>query len=155
KDAALERRFQPIQVDEPTLDETVQILKGLRDRYEAHHRVTITDEAIDAAANLSDRYITDRFLPDKAIDLIVEAGSKVRLRYYTIPPNLKELEKKLEEVKKEKDSAVLSQEFEKAASYRDQEQKLREKLETTKNKWKEEQGQEDLSVTEEDIAAVV
>src|SRR5699024_12821632 len=107
------------------------------------------------AAELSNRYITDRVHPDKAIDLIDESGSKVRLRYYTIPPNLKELEKELEEVKKEKDSAVLSQEFEKAASYRDQEQKLREKLETTKNKWKEEQGQEDLSVTEEDIAAVV
>src|SRR5690625_4526890 len=101
KDAALERRFQPIQVDEPTLDETVQILKGLRDRYEAHHRVTITDEAIDAAANLSDRYITDRFLPDKAIDLIDEAGSKVRLRSYTIPPNLKALEQERESVRKE------------------------------------------------------
>src|SRR5699024_9986300 len=109
KDATLERRFQPIQVDEPTLDETIQILKGLRDRYEAHHRVTITDEAIDAAANLSDRYLTDRFLPDKAIDLIDEAGSKVRFRSYTIPPNLKELEKKLEEVRKEKDAAVQSQ----------------------------------------------
>src|SRR5699024_5673065 len=99
--------------------------------------------------------ITDRFLPDKAIDVSVETGSKVRLRSYTILPNLKELEKELEEVKKEKDSAVRSQEYEKAATYRDQEQKLREKLETTKNKWKEEQGQEDLSVTEEDIAAVV
>ena len=92
KDAALERRFQPIQVDEPTLEETIQILKGLRDRYEAHHRVTITDEAIEAAAQLSDRYITDRFLPDKAIDLIDEAGSKVRLQSYTVPPNLKQLE---------------------------------------------------------------
>src|SRR5699024_8595689 len=133
KDAALERRFQPIQVDEPTLEETEKILKGLRDRYEAHHRVTITDEAIEAATQLSDRYITGRFLPDKAIDLIDEAGSKVRLRSYTVPPNLKELEQELEEVKKEKDSAVLSQEFEKAASYRDQEQKIREKFETTKN----------------------
>ncbi|ASN03707.1 ATP-dependent protease ATP-binding subunit ClpC [Virgibacillus necropolis] len=155
KDAALERRFQPIQVDEPTLDETIQILRGLRDRYEAHHRVTITDEAIDAAANLSNRYITDRFLPDKAIDLIDEAGSKVRLRSYTIPPNLKELEQKLEEVRKEKDAAVQSQEFEKAASLRDSEQKLREELEQTKNQWKEKQGQEDSEVTIEDIAAVV
>src|SRR5699024_3596655 len=155
KDAALERRFQPIQVDEPTLDETVQILKGLRDRYEAHHRVTITDEAIDAAANLSDRYITDRFLPDKAIDLIDEAGSKVRLRSYTIPPNLKELEKKLEEVRKEKDAAVQSQEFEKAASLRDSEQRLRAALEQMRNEWKEKQGQEDSEVTEEDIASVV
>ena len=102
KDAALERRFQPIQVDEPTVEESIQILKGLRDRYEAHHRVTITDEAIEAAVKLSDRYISDRFLPDKAIDLIDEAGSKVRLRSYTTPPNLKELEEKLEEVRKKK-----------------------------------------------------
>ncbi|WP_430789327.1 ATP-dependent protease ATP-binding subunit ClpC [Virgibacillus flavescens] len=155
KDAALERRFQPIQVDEPTLEETIQILRGLRDRYEAHHRVTITDDAIDAAANLSNRYITDRFLPDKAIDLIDEAGSKVRLRSYTIPPNLKELEQKLEEVRKEKDAAVQGQEFEKAASLRDSEQKLREELEQTKNQWKEKQGQEDSEVTIEDIASVV
>lgn len=155
KDAALERRFQPIQVDEPTLDETVQILKGLRDRYEAHHRVTITDEAIEAAANLSDRYITDRFLPDKAIDLIDEAGSKVRLRSYTIPPDLKELEQKLEEVRKEKDSAVQAQEFEKAASLRDSEQRYREELEETKNQWKEKQGQETSEVAIEDIASVV
>lgn len=155
KDAALERRFQPIQVDEPTIDETVQILEGLRDRYEAHHRVTITDEAIFAAAELANRYITDRFLPDKAIDLIDEGGSRVRLRSYTIPPNLKELEANLEEIRKEKDSAVLSQEFEKAASFRDKEQKLREEVEMTKNKWKEKQGQENLEVTEEDIATVV
>ena len=155
KDAALERRFQPIQVDEPTIEETVQILKGLRDRYEAHHRVTITDEAIQAAAELSSRYITDRFLPDKAIDLIDEAGSRVRLKSYTIPPNLKELEAQLEEIRKEKDSAVLSQEFEKAAAFRDKEQKIREQVEKTKNEWKEKQGQENLSVTEEDIAVVV
>ncbi|WP_010528960.1 ATP-dependent protease ATP-binding subunit ClpC [Lentibacillus jeotgali] len=155
KDAALERRFQPIQVDEPTLDETVQILKGLRDRYEAHHRVTIPDESIEAAANLSDRYITDRFLPDKAIDLIDEAGSKVRLSSYTVPPDLKELEQKLDDVRKEKDSAVQSQEFEKAASLRDSEQRLREELEETKNKWKEKQGQKDSEVTVEDIAKVV
>ncbi|SDR15674.1 ATP-dependent Clp protease ATP-binding subunit ClpC [Virgibacillus subterraneus] len=155
KDAALERRFQPIQVDEPTLEETVQILKGLRDRYEAHHRVTIPDDAVEAAANLSNRYITDRFLPDKAIDLIDEAGSKVRLRSYTIPPNLKDLEQKLEEVRKEKDSAVQSQEFEKAASLRDSEQRLREELEETKSKWKEKQGQETSEVSVEDIAKVV
>jgi len=155
KDAALERRFQPIQVDEPTPEETVQILHGLRDRYEAHHRVTITDEAIESAVNLSDRYITDRFLPDKAIDLIDEAGSKVRLRSYTIPPSLKELEQKLEEVRKEKDAAVQSQEFEKAASLRDSEQRLREELETTREKWKEKQGKEDSKVTTEDIATVV
>src|SRR5690625_2924130 len=155
KDAALEIRFQPLQVDELSTEETAQILRGLRDRYEAHHRVTITDEAIEAAAELSSRYITDRFLPDKAIDLIDEAGSRVRLKSYTIPPNLKELEANLEEVRKEKDSAVLGQEFEKAAAFRDKEQRLREELETTKNKWKEKQGQENLEVTEEDIATVV
>jgi len=155
KDAALERRFQPIQVNEPTAEESIQILKGLRDRYEAHHRVSITDEAIDAAVKFSDRYISDRFLPDKAIDLIDEAGSKVRLRSYTTPPNLKELEAKLEEIRKEKDAAVQSQEFEKAASLRDSEQKLREELEETKNTWKEKQGQENTEVTVEDIAKVV
>lgn len=155
KDAALERRFQPIQVDEPTLDETVKILKGLRDRYEAHHRVKITDEAIEAAVHLSERYITERFLPDKAIDLIDEAGSKVRLKSFTIPPNLKELEAELEEVRKEKDAAVQSQEFEKAASLRDTEQRLREDLEETKNKWKEKQGQENTEVAFEDIAEIV
>src|SRR5699024_2289717 len=137
KDAALERRFQPIQVDEPTLEESSQILRGLRDRYEAHHRVTITEEAIDAAVELSNRYITDRFLPDKAIDLMEEAGSRVRLRSYGMPPELKELESELEQVRKEKDSAVLSQEFEKAGSFRDKEQKTKEKLEATETKWKE------------------
>lgn len=155
KDAALERRFQPIQVDEPSEEETVLILKGLRDRYEAHHRVTITDESIEAAANLSARYISDRFLPDKAIDLIDEAGSKVRLKSYTVPPNLKELEQKLEEVRKEKDAAVQGQEFEKAASLRDNEQRLREEVEETKNRWKEKQGKADSKVTVEDIASVV
>ncbi|MEH7072334.1 ATP-dependent protease ATP-binding subunit ClpC [Neobacillus drentensis] len=155
KDAALERRFQPIRVDEPTMEESIQILEGLRDRYEAHHRVSITDEAIQAAVKLSDRYISDRFLPDKAIDLIDEAGSKVRLRSFTTPPNLKELEVKLEEVRKEKDSAVQSQEFEKAASLRDTEQRLREQLEETKKNWKEKQGKENNEVTVEDIASVV
>ena len=155
KDAALERRFQPIQVDEPTVEESIQILAGLRDRYEAHHRVTITDEAIKAAAELSDRYISDRFLPDKAIDLIDEAGSKVRLSTYTAPPNLKEKEQELEELRKEKDASVQSQEFEKAASLRDDEQKLKEELEKLKDEWKQKQGQEDSEVTMEDIAQVV
>jgi len=155
KDAALERRFQPIMVEEPTVEETIQILKGLRDRYEAHHRVAITDEAIEAAVRLSDRYITDRYLPDKAIDLIDEAGSKVRLRSFTTPPNLKELEMKLEEIRKEKDAAVQSQEFEKAAALRDSEQRLREELEATKKAWKEKQGKENSEVTVEDIARVV
>ncbi|MDV6377325.1 ATP-dependent Clp protease ATP-binding subunit [Sporosarcina sp. GW1-11] len=155
KDAALERRFQPIQVDEPTVDETIQIIKGLRDRYEAHHRVKITDEAVEAAAKMSDRYISDRFLPDKAIDLIDEAGSKVRLRSYTTPPNLKELEVKLEAIRSEKNAAVQSQEFEKAASYRDKEQKMKEKLEKTKAAWKEKQGKTESEVTVNDIATVV
>ncbi|NOU92849.1 AAA domain-containing protein [Paenibacillus sp. LMG 31456] len=155
KDAALERRFQPITVDQPSPEEAIQILHGLRDRYEAHHRVKITDEAIEQAVKLSDRYITDRFLPDKAIDLIDEASSKVRLRSYTVPPDLKKLENKLEDIRKEKDSAVQSQEFEKAASLRDTEQKLREELDTTKNEWKEKQGRTDSEVTPEDIAQVV
>jgi ATP-dependent Clp protease ATP-binding subunit ClpC len=155
KDAALERRFQPITVDEPSKEEAIQILQGLRDRYEAHHRVKITDEAIEQAVKLSDRYITDRYLPDKAIDLIDEAASKVRLSSYTVPPALKELEQRMEEVKKEKDAAVQSQEFEKAASLRDKEQKLREELETTRNRWRQDQGKTDSAVTSDDVAAVV
>lgn len=155
KDAALERRFQPIHVDEPSVEDAIKILHGLRDRYEAHHRVKITDEAIEQAVRLSDRYITDRFLPDKAIDLIDEAASKVRLQSFTVPPNLKELEARLEEVRKEKDAAVQSQEFEEAAALRDQEQKLREELEQTKKDWKERQGKLNMEVTPEDIAQVV
>ncbi|MBD1372399.1 ATP-dependent Clp protease ATP-binding subunit [Hazenella sp. IB182357] len=155
KDAALERRFQPITVDEPSKEEAIQILQGLRDRYEAHHRVKITDEAIEQAVKLSDRYISDRFLPDKAIDLIDEAASKVRLSSYTVPPELKELEQKMDEVKKEKDAAVQSQEFEKAASLRDTEQKLREEIEVTHNTWKQDQGVTDSEVIAEDIADVV
>ena len=155
KDAALERRFQPIQVDEPSVDETIQIIKGLRDRYEAHHRVKISDEAVEAAAKLSDRYISDRFLPDKAIDLIDEAGSKVRLRSYTVPPNLKELEDKLEGIKSEKNAAVSGQEFEKAAALRDSEQKLKQELEQLKKEWKEKQGKEESTVHVDDIAQVV
>src|SRR5699024_789536 len=155
KDAALERRFQPIQVDEPTVEETSQILNGLRDRYEAHHRVTITDEAIQAASELSSRYISARFLPDKAIELIDEAGSRVRLQSYIMPTNLRALEEQLEQVRNEKDSAVVSQEFEKAASFRDKEQRVRLELEQTKEKWKEKQGTENSEVTETDIAHVV
>lgn len=155
KDAALERRFQPIQVDEPSVDETIQIIKGLRDRYEAHHRVKISDEAVVAAAKLSDRYISDRFLPDKAIDLIDEAGSKVRLRSYTVPPNLKELEDRLEGIKSEKNGAVSSQEFEKAAALRDSEQKIKLELDQLKKEWKEKQGKEESTVCVDDIAQVV
>lgn len=155
KDAALERRFQPITVEQPTPEEAIQILQGLRDRYEAHHRVKITDESIQQAVKLSDRYITDRFLPDKAIDLIDEASSKVRLHTYTVPPNLKELEVRLEDIRKEKDASVQSQEFEKAAALRDTEQKIREQLETVRKQWKEKQGRVDSQVTPEDIAQIV
>lgn len=155
KDAALERRFQPIMVDQPNVEDAIQILHGLRDRYEAHHRVKISDEALEAAVRLSDRYITDRFLPDKAIDLIDEAASRVRLRTHTQPPNLKELEEKLEEVRFEKESAVQSQEFEKAASLRDKEQKLREELEARKVEWQQNQVKKDTVVTAEDIADIV
>lgn len=155
KDAALERRFQPITVGEPTREETLEILKGLRDRYEAHHRVKITDEALEAAVNLSDRYITDRFLPDKAIDLIDEAASKVRLRTHTAPPDVKDLEAKLAEVQKEKEAAIHAQEFENAAKLRDQEKELQEQLKKTKEDWEKKKGQESTTVTAEDIAAVV
>lgn len=155
KDAALERRFQPITVDQPNVEDAIQILHGLRDRYEAHHRVKISDEALEAAVRLSDRYITDRFLPDKAIDLIDEAASRVRLRTHTQPPNLKEMEEKLEEVRFEKESAVQGQEFEKAASLRDKEQKLREELESRKLEWQQNQVKKDTIVTADDIADIV
>jgi ATP-dependent Clp protease ATP-binding subunit ClpC len=155
KDAALERRFQPIMVDEPDVEETIAILKGLRDRYEAHHRVEITDEAIKAAARLSDRYVSDRFLPDKAIDLIDEAASRVRLQSFVAPPELKDLEKELEEIRKEKEAAVGSQEFEKAAALRDQEQKLEEKLDVSKDEWRNNQANEKCDVTDENIAEIV
>ncbi|HHU82914.1 MAG TPA: ATP-dependent Clp protease ATP-binding subunit [Firmicutes bacterium] len=155
RDAALERRFQPIMVGEPGREETILILQGLRDRYEAHHRVKITDEAIQAAANLSDRYIADRFLPDKAIDLIDEAASKVRLKTTITPPNLKDLEDEVLQIQKEKEAAIGNEEFEKAAQLRDKEQQLRTKLETEKNAWKNQQGRVEPMVTEEDIAEVI
>ncbi len=155
RDSALERRFQPIMVGEPTVEETVEILKGLRDRYEAHHRVRITDEALEAAARLGDRYITDRFLPDKAIDLVDEAGSRVRLKLLTPPPEIKELEKRIEELCKEKEAAVNNQEFEKAAQLRDEEGKLRKELESKRNGWQQYKGGDEVEVTAEDIAQIV
>ncbi|MBZ4688215.1 MAG: ATP-dependent Clp protease ATP-binding subunit ClpC [Clostridia bacterium] len=155
KDAALERRFQPIQVEEPTKEDALKILEGLRDRYEAHHKTEITDEALKAAVDLSSRYITDRFLPDKAIDLIDEAASKVHLAVYTAPPEIKELEKKLEDVSKEKQAAVDGQEYEKAAQLRDEERQLKEKLEEAKQKWDSDKGTSQSRVTAEDIANVV
>ncbi|MBP2018368.1 ATP-dependent Clp protease ATP-binding subunit ClpC [Symbiobacterium terraclitae] len=155
KDAALERRFQPVMVDEPSQEDAIQILKGLRDRYEAHHRVEITDAAIEAAVRLSDRYVTDRFLPDKAVDLVDEAASRVRLSTFVAPPDLKELEEKLEEVRKEKEAAVQGQEFEKAARLRDKETKLKEELERQKNEWQQKKVTSKSIVTEEDIAHIV
>lgn len=155
KDAALERRFQPVMVSEPSEEETKQILQGLRDRYEAHHRVKISDEAIEAAAKLSSRYIKDRFLPDKAIDLIDEASAKVRLRSTFEPESVKKLEQELEEVVKEKEEAVKKQEFEKAAHLRDREKEIKAKLEEERKKWAEEKGKGEPVVTAEDIAEVV
>lgn len=155
KDAALERRFQPVQVGEPTVEETVEILKGIRDRYEAHHGVTITDDALDAAAKLSSRYITDRFLPDKAIDLIDEAASKKRLGSQTEPENLKETEKKLEKIKSEKQEAITAQDFEKAAKLRDEEKSLTEEAEKLKSEWKGTGSSSGLVVNENDIAEIL
>jgi len=156
RDPALERRFQPIMVGEPNKEESLEILKGLRDRYEAHHRVKITDEALEAAVNLADRYIQDRFLPDKAIDLIDEAASRVRLRNYTAPPDLKEMEEKLESIRQEKEAAVRGQEFEKAAQLRDKEQQFRIKVNELKKEWEKKKVISDQTVvTEEDIAHIV
>ena len=137
KDAALERRFQPIQVGEPTVAHTIEILKGLRDRYEAHHRITITDDALVSAATLADRYISDRYLPDKAIDLIDEAGARMRIRRMTAPPDLREFDEKLAEVRREKESAIDAQDFEKAASLRDTEKQLQAKRADRERSWKE------------------
>ncbi len=134
KDAALERRFQPIQVAEPTLTHTIEILKGLRDRYETHHKVSISDSALVSAATLADRYISDRFLPDKAIDLIDEAGSRLRIRRMTAPPELREFDEKIANARRDKESAIDAQDFEKAASLRDKEKTLiAEKVEREKN----------------------
>ncbi len=155
KDAALERRFQPVVVDEPSAEDTVAILNGLKDSYEAHHKVTITDDAIEAAVKLSVRYITDRFLPDKAIDLIDEASSKVRIKSFTAPPDLKDLEAELEEVKKDKEDAVNHQEYEAAAKLRDKYSEMKKALEDKKNNWQKEQSGTALTVTGDDIADVV
>lgn len=155
KDAALERRFSPVTVNEPSEKETIQILKGIRDKYEAHHNVKITDEAIEAAVKLSIRYVNDRFLPDKAIDLIDEASSKARLRTYTEPDGLKELQEEIEKTKNEKEEAVLNQKFEKAAELRDTEKALRDKFEKEQNKWKNKNTKSIVTITEENIAEVI
>ncbi len=157
KDSALERRFQPVMVGEPSVDETVEILKGLRDRYEAHHKVTITDEALVAAAKLSDRYISDRFLPDKAVDLIDEASSRVRLQATLPPAEIREIDNQIRKVKIEKEAVVKSQEFEKAAAIRDREEKLRLEKQRLEQEWQDRKSQADktIKVTEEDIAHIV
>lgn len=155
KDAALERRFQPIVVDEPSEEESIEILKGLRDRYEAHHGVKIKDEAIIAAVKLSTRYISDRYLPDKAIDLIDEASSRVRLANYILPEDLKEKQKQMEEISKEKEEAINAQEYEKAAKFRDEEQRLRDEFENEHKEWVNKRRLQVGSVGEEEIAAIV
>ena len=155
KDAALERRFQPVTVGEPTVDETIEILKGLRDKYEAHHSVKIDDSAIISAAKLSERYITDRFLPDKAIDLMDEAASKKRLSALTAPDDLKNLEKEAEEIKKEKQEAIISQNFEKAAELRDREKEIEAQLLAGKNQWKDANKSSALVITDTDIAEII
>ena len=155
KDAALERRFQPVTVGEPTVDQTVMILMGLRDKYEAHHKVEITDGAIIAAAKLSSRYITDRFLPDKAIDLIDEAASKVKLETCTAPDDISDLKDEVEKLKGEKEAAISAQDFEKAALLRDKEKELADKLKERKDNWQKETQIKKMLVTEEDIAGVI
>ncbi|WCZ39613.1 ATP-dependent Clp protease ATP-binding subunit [Corynebacterium jeddahense] len=155
KDAALERRFQPVQVDEPSVDDTVQILKGLRDRYEAHHRVSYTDDALRAAATLSDRYINDRFLPDKAVDLLDEAGARMRIKRMTAPEELREVDDRIAEVRKEKEAAIDAQDFEKAAGLRDTERKLGEERSAKEKKWRSDDLEDIAEVGEDQIADVL
>ncbi|MDD4504307.1 MAG: ATP-dependent Clp protease ATP-binding subunit [Clostridiaceae bacterium] len=155
KDAALERRFQPVTVGEPTKEEALLILEGLRDKYEAHHKVKITDEAIKAAVELSDRYIADRFLPDKAIDLVDEAASRVRIKIFTAPPDLKNLEDELATMEKEKSEAISLQNYERAAQLRDKMQNVKQQLEDSKKSWTDKTSSKDSVVTEEDIASIV
>ncbi len=155
KDAALERRFQPIYISEPSIEETVKILQGLRDKYEAHHKIKITDQALEAAAHLSARYVSGRFLPDKAIDLVDEAASRIKLQNTISPPDMKEIEIKLSKIRKEKESTVKLQEFEKAAQLRDKEKKLEIELQKMKEKWETGRRVNEVGVTEEDIAEIV
>ncbi|MBU1291792.1 MAG: ATP-dependent Clp protease ATP-binding subunit [bacterium] len=155
KDAALERRFQPIYISEPSIEETVMILQGLKDKYEAHHKIKITDQALEAAAHLSARYVSGRFLPDKAIDLVDEAASRIKLQNTISPPDMKEVEMKLNKIRKEKESAVKLQEFEKAAQLREKEKKLEAELQKMKEKWEARRMVSKVEVTEEDIAEIV
>ena len=155
KDSALERRFQPVIVNEPGIEDSINILKGLRDKYEAHHNVKITDEAIETAVKLSSRYISDRFLPDKAIDLVDEASSNARLKIYTQPDRIKKLEEEIEKLSKEKEEAIAIQDFEKAAELRDKEHKEKDKLEKEKNTWEDNNIKNIKNITSEDIAEVI
>ncbi len=155
KDTALERRFSPVMIEEPDIESTILILEGIRDKYEIHHNVEITDEAIKAAVNLSVRYISDRYLPDKAIDVIDEASSNARMIKYTIPDKLKELEKNLEKIKIQKEEAISRQDFERAAELRDQEQKSERRLEKSREKWRDENVRERTKITEDNVAEVI
>ena len=155
KDAALERRFQPIYISEPSIEETIKILQGLRDKYEAHHKIKITDQALEAAAHLSARYVSGRFLPDKAIDLVDEAASRIKLQNTISPPDVKEMEERLNRIRKEKESAVKVQQFEKAAQLRDKEKKLEAELIKVKEKWEAGRRKNKAEVSEEDIAEIV
>ncbi len=155
KDAALERRFQPITVDEPTEEESIEILKGIRDKYEAHHKVKITDEAIEAAVKMSVRYISDRFLPDKAIDLIDEAASRIRLNQLTAPPDVKELEEKINRIKQEKEEAITAQEYEQAAKLRDKENELVAELDSVRENWRSSANTNEVQVTKDVVAQLI
>jgi ATP-dependent Clp protease ATP-binding subunit ClpC len=155
RDAGLERRFQPVLVEEPSIEDTIEILKGIKERYEQHHRLEISDESIKAAAELGSRYVSDRFMPDKAIDLVDEAASRVRMQRASAPPSLKEVMRSLESVQNEKESAIAAQQYELAAEYRDREAQLRSKLEHLEKGWQAEQGKDKPVVTAEDIAQVV
>jgi ATP-dependent Clp protease ATP-binding subunit ClpC len=155
RDAALERRFAPILVAEPTVEQSIEILRGLRERYEAHHGVKISDEALVAAATLADKYISDRFLPDKAIDLMDEAASKIRLQASFLPQEVRQALEKADRVRREKEEAIKGQDFEKAASLRDKEKVLRQKLEELESSWKTDKGRDITTVSADDIADIV
>src|SRR6195256_3676171 len=155
KDAALERRFQTVKVDAPTIDEAIEILKGLRPKYEAHHKAKLTDEALETAVKFSERYITGRFLPDKAIDVMDEAGARARIGAMTRPPDVKEIEKEIEEIRIEKEAAIKAQDFEKAASLRDKEKQTKEKLDSILTKWREERGEKEVLVTADDMMHII
>src|SRR5260370_1602460 len=151
KDAALERRFQTVKVDAPTVEEAIEILKGLRPKYEAHHKAKLTDEALETAVKFSERYITGRFLPDKAIDVMDEAGARARINSMTRPPDVKEMEKDIEQIRLQKEAAIKAQDFEKAAALRDKEKQTKEKLESILQKWRQEREEKEVLVTADDI----